>query len=205
MKIAVIGAGHVGAALAKSWAEEGHRVVVGARNPQDEKYNRLAEEHEHISVKGIREAAEESEVILVATPASVIEDVAGQLGQTGEKVIIDATNSVFSKPERFANGSEALRSICRNDHVVKCFNATGYENMINPRYGETTADMFMAGNSEKGKKTALKLAADAGFEQTYDFGGDDKIALLEQFAMAWINLAIMQKNGRDLAFKILRR
>jgi hypothetical protein len=39
----------------------------------------------------------------------------------------------------------------------------------------------------------------------YDFGGNDKFDLIEQFAFCWVNLAIIQKQGRDLAFKILRR
>jgi len=65
--------------------------------------------------------------------------------------------------------------------------------------------MFTAGDSQKAKDTVTKLAIDLGFESCYDFGGDDKFPLIEQFAMAWINLAIMQGEGRDIAFKVLRR
>ncbi|MGH7456222.1 MAG: hypothetical protein ACRENG_33025 [bacterium] len=91
------------------------------------------------------------------------------------------------------------------EDVVKCFNSTGFENMANPKYGDAGIDMFMAGSSQKGKEIAKQLAKDLGFAECYDLGGDDKIALLEQFALAWINLAIMQKYGRGMAFKILRR
>ncbi|MFN5237470.1 MAG: NADPH-dependent F420 reductase, partial [Bacteroidota bacterium] len=55
------------------------------------------------------------------------------------------------------------------------------------------------------KETARKLATDAGFADCIDFGGSDKVVLLEQFAMAWINLAIMQGMGRDIAFRLVRR
>jgi len=44
-----------------------------------------------------------------------------------------------------------------------------------------------------------------GFEQCYDFGGDDRFELIEQFAFSWINLAVMQGQGRNIAFKILKR
>jgi|GEM_PF-2985140 len=37
MKIAIIGHGNVGGALAKHWANFGHEVIIGARNSQDEK------------------------------------------------------------------------------------------------------------------------------------------------------------------------
>ncbi len=35
--------------------------------------------------------------------------------------------------------------------------------------------------------------------------GDDKVELLEKFALSWINLAIMQGHGRDITFKMIRR
>jgi hypothetical protein len=44
-----------------------------------------------------------------------------------------------------------------------------------------------------------------GFAEGYDFGLADKATLLEHFALAWINLAIFQKQGRNLVFKVLKR
>jgi len=52
---------------------------------------------------------------------------------------------------------------------------------------------------------AEQLANDIGFGKCYDFGGDDKVELLEKFALSWINIAIMQGHGRNLAFKLLKR
>ena len=63
----------------------------------------------------------------------------------------------------------------------------------------------MAGDDPRAKKVAKGLALDAGFSQCYDFGDGSKVELLEQFAVAWINLAIMQGMGRDIAFKVLKR
>ena len=55
------------------------------------------------------------------------------------------------------------------------------------------------------KQIASQLSKEAGFSECYDFGGDDKVELLEQFAFSWINLAIIQKHGRNIAFKVLKR
>jgi hypothetical protein len=55
------------------------------------------------------------------------------------------------------------------------------------------------------KEIAKRLSLDAGFAECHDFGGDDKVELLEQFALCWINLAIIQKQGRNIAFKLVRR
>lgn len=92
-----------------------------------------------------------------------------------------------------------------NAEIVKCFNTTGFENMLNPLYHGEGIDMFMAGESDKAKEVAKKQALDCGFGSCIDFGKSDKVELLEKFALSWINLAIMQGLGRNLAFKIVYR
>ena len=77
--------------------------------------------------------------------------------------------------------------------------------MADPHYAGVPVDMFMAGSSVRGKAVALQLALDLGFAECYDFGGDDTIPLLESFALAWINLALVQGQGRGTAFKVLKR
>jgi hypothetical protein len=50
-----------------------------------------------------------------------------------------------------------------------------------------------------------QLALDADFAECYDVGGNDKFQLMEQFAFFWINLAMMQGQGREIGFKLLKR
>ena len=205
MKIAIIGAGNVGGALAKGWASAGHTVLLGVRNAGSEAVKTLLAANKNISAQIAQDAARAAEVILVALPIPAVVEVAKSLGDLRGKIVIDATNAVFQAPEPYAHAAEAFKALTHCEHVVKCFNSTGFENMANPRYGALGLDMFVAGNSVEGKKIATKLAKDLGFDQCYDFGGEDKIALLEQFALSWINLAIMQQQGRNIAFKLLRR
>ena len=77
--------------------------------------------------------------------------------------------------------------------------------MQNPNYDGTSLDLFVAGDSEKGKQTAIQLAKDAGFQNCYIIGGNDKFELMEQFAWFWINLAMFQGQGREIGFKLLKR
>lgn len=205
MKIAIIGHGNVGGTLAKGWADVGHGIFIGTRQPKDDKVQKLVKASEGISAGTIEEAVTNSEVILVAVPAPAVADLAKQLGAISNKVIIDATNSVFEGPNGYATGAEAMKAITGCPHVVKGFNTTGYENMANPKYKGEGIDMFTAGDSKKGKEMVRKLSADLGFGACYDFGGDDKFELIEHFAMAWINLAIMQGEGRNMAFRVVKR
>lgn len=205
MKIAIIGAGKVGGALASGWARAGHSVILGVRNPGDREVQALVAANQNLSANTVTAAAQEAEVILVSVPVSALTEVARNLGEVKNKIIIDATNAVFQKPAPYAHGVEAFKALTQCQDVVKCFNSTGFENMANPKYGDTGIDMFVAGDSAKGKQVAAQLARDLGFAECYDFGGDDKIQLLENFALAWINLAIMQGRGRNIAFKLVTR
>ena len=205
MKIAIIGAGNVGGALALGWAKAGHEIIIGAKDPISDKVKKVTSQNSSIKVKSVNEASNEAEVILIAANPTAVEEISKHLGVVKNKIIIDAMNSVSSKPAGFTNTFEALKVLTNCENLVKCFNSTGFENMANPKYDNTAADMFVAGSSINGKKIASQLAKDTGFAECYDFGGDDKVILLEQFALAWINLAIFQKQGRSIAFKILKR
>jgi predicted dinucleotide-binding enzyme len=205
MNIAIIGTGNVGGALTKAWSGAGHTIYLGVRDSQNFKGKELLN-LPNVTVHEIGEAVKLSDVILIATPPQATAGIVKAMGDVRGKIIIDAVNSVRAKPEGYNNTFEALTDLAKGAEIVKCFNSTGYENMTNPVYPhDIHIDMFMAGDSRSAKETARQLAKDAGFGECYDFGGGDKAALLEQFALAWINLAIMQGQGRGIAFKILKR
>lgn len=210
MHIAIIGSGNVGAALGKGWLNAGHQVIFGVRNPQSEKTKKITG-HDFL-LNTIADAIVQSDVIVIATPPEAIHDLIPYLINPGEKVIIDTTNSFRSKPEGYATAYHAIQALTNAKNLVKCFNSTGFENMANPHYHlnepvphDVCLDMYTAGNSEYAKMICNELAKDLGFANCYNFGGDDKVLLLEQFALCWINLAIMQGQGRNIGFKLIRR
>ena len=205
MDIAIIGTGNVGGALAKGWAKAGHQIFLGAKDLEDEKAIELSQSHESISMHTVEDAVKAAQVILIAAIPQATQDIAKTMGDIQDKIIIDAMNSIGKKPEPYNNTFDALKVWTNAKAVVKCFNTTGFENMHNPIFQGEGIDMFVAGNNREGKKIARELALDLGFNECYDFGGDDKVPLLEQFALAWINLAIMQGQGRGIAFKVLKR
>jgi len=205
MNITIIGTGNVGGALAKRFSDKGHSIFLGVRNTDDFKGKELLSHSKNISVHLIKDAVERSEVIIISAPPQFAADIAKSLGDVSSKIIIDTMNAVFVKPEGFANTADAILANCNTTDVVKCFNTTGFENMLNPIYNGNGIDMFTAGNSSKGVDVATKLAREIGFENVYHFGGNDKFNLIEQMAMCWINLAILQKQGRGIAFKVLKR
>lgn len=205
MKIAIIGTGNVGGALAQQFIKAGHTVIMGAKLPLSEKSIKLATIIGEDRFTSIENAAKQCEVIIITTPPDAVINLLSQLGDLQGKTIIDATNSIRVKPDPYPTAYHAIKEIGKTNSVVKCFNTTGFENMLNPIYQGEGIDMFCAGSDIASKSIAEKLSKDIGFAHCYDFGGDDKVELLEKFALSWINLAIMQGVGRDMAFKIVRR
>lgn len=205
MKIAIIGTGNVGGALATKWSQAGHTINLGAQDPKSFKGKALLL-NPNTQVLPIGEAVMASDVILIATPATVAIEVSKSLGNTEGKIMIDAMNIVMGRgPANYSNTSDALLAHTQSTDLVKCFNTTGFNNMSNTIYGDFAIDMFMAGDSIKAKRIAQQLAKDAGFAECYDIGGNEKFELMEQFAWFWINLAMFQGQGREIAFKLLKR
>jgi predicted dinucleotide-binding enzyme len=205
MHIAIIGTGNVGGTLARKWAEKGHQIYLGVQNKDNFKGKEL-ENLPGIKVHSVAEAIALSEVVVLATPAMAAVEVAKSLGPVEGKILIDTMNIVMGRgPAGFNNTSDAIIAHTGASDVVKCFNTTGFNNMANPVYGDRKLDMFVAGDSAKAKAAATQLALDAGFGQCYDVGGNDKFFLMEQFAFFWINLAMMQGQGREIGFALLKR
>ena len=178
MKIAIIGTGNVGGALATKWAKKGHEIYLGVRDVNNFKGKELLANPNN-QVLTIENAVATSEIILISTPATSAIDVAKSLGNTSGKIIIDTMNIVMGRgPEGYKNTTAAILDNTETNDV---------------------------GDSVKGKEIAIKLAKDAGFAECYNIGGNDKFELMEQFAWFWINLAMFQGQGRDIAFKLLKR
>lgn len=205
MNIAIIGTGNVGSTLAAKWAKAGHTIRLGVRDTYNFKGKDLLD-NPNTTLHSMPDAVQQSDIILLATPAVAAVEVARALGMTDGKVIIDAMNIVGARgPQGYSNTSDAILDNTDTPHVVKCFNTTGYNNMEDPVYNGQSLDMFVCGDSARGKEVAIQLAKDASFGACYDVGGNDKFQLMEQFALFWINLAMFQGMGREIGFKLLKR
>lgn len=201
MKIAVIGAGNVGGTLAKQFAKSGHTVYLGVRNQNDEKVKKLISKK--ITAHTVAEAAKLADVIVTAAYPTDTKQIAKQLGNVKDKVIVDAMNTFRGKPKPYKTTAEALLAYTNCRDVARCFNTTGFNNMANPKYKGTGIDMFIAGSTDKAKKVATILAKDVGFGKVHDLGGPEAFELLEQIVVVWVSLS--QILGRNIALQILKR
>lgn len=209
MRIAVIGPGHVGAALGTGWAKAGHAVIFGAREPKAPAVQELLQHTEGKAQSAlIPEAIAEAEIVALAIPWGVVGVLLKEIAPClTRKILIDCTNPTKEWPaldHREGSGGEQVAQLIPEAYVVKAFNTTGFENMRNPKYGDLSASMFYAGDNAEAKKVVHGLAADLGFDPV-DIGDLSQAHTLELLASLWGTLAYKQRMGRNIAFRLLTR
>jgi len=214
MEIGVIGAGNVGGTLGRRWAQAGHAVVFGVRDPNDEKIRTLlASASANARAGRVAEATAASAVVVLTVPWEAAHDAIRSAGDLTGKVLVDATNPVAMGPEGLQRGllvghtmsaAEHVATWARGARVVKAFNTTGFGNMDDPRYGSQAATMFLCGYDMEAKAIVTRLGEDLGFEML-DAGPLTIARLLEPLAMLWIHLAVFQGLGPEIAFTLQRR
>jgi 8-hydroxy-5-deazaflavin:NADPH oxidoreductase len=210
MNIGVMGMGSVGGTLGRRWAELGHAVTFGSKDPRDVKGKELV-----AGIKGkariatVFEAAADAEVIALATPWEANRTVLGAAGDLTGKILIDVTNPL--KPNLAGlsvgldnSGAEEVARLAVGARVYKALNQTGWENMADPVYPGGRAVMFVAGDEPAGKAVVIGLVDELGFE-TIDAGDLSIARLLEPYAMLWIHLMVRRKLGRHFAFGLMRK
>lgn len=209
MKIAIIGTGHVAAALGRGWAAKGHMVTFASREPGAERVQKLLDEAgPNASAARVADAVARSSIIVLAVPFTAARERLEMAGQMGGKVVIDCTNPIApglrSMFDHSTSGAEQIAAWVPRAKVVKAFNSTGAENMAAPVYDDQPSTMFICGDDELAKGAAAQLAEDLGFE-VVDAGGLSAARHLENLALLWIHLARVTGLGRDIAFRLIRR
>jgi len=210
MKIAIIGLGNVGRALARGFTKTAHKLVLGVRNPGDAAAKALAAETKaELAVPA--EAAKSAELIILALPWNAVKSAVKGLGDLSGKIVIDCTNPLGMIDGALqltvgytTSGGEMVAGWLPGAHVVKTLNQVGAEIMADNSGLSARPVMFMAGDSAEAKSSVATVLADLGFEPL-DAGDLAKARLLEPFGMVWINQALFRGKGRTWAFAALER
>jgi predicted dinucleotide-binding enzyme len=209
MKIGIIGSGNVGGALGGRWAKLGHEVVFGTRNPQGTHVQQLAAKASgKTSAATLAQAANDGEVLLLATPWPATEEIIAGLGDLNGKVLIDATNPLLPDLSGLTHGTttsggEQVAKWAGNAKVVKAFNTVGANILADPSFEGHRPVMFYCGDDADAKQVVKQLITELIFAAV-DAGPLTQARLLEPFALLWISLALKQGLGPEFAFELLR-
>ncbi|HZP76950.1 MAG TPA: NADPH-dependent F420 reductase [Pseudolabrys sp.] len=205
MKIAIVGAGNVGRALAGGWRKAGHDVAFAVRDPASDKSKALtADGSRVVAMSG---AAANADVVILAVPWPEIENAIKGLGTLTGKIVVDASNPLTKSLDLalgFSDSAgETVARLAKGARVVKAFNTTGAENMSAAKSFTAKAVMPVASDDADAKQTVRKLADDLGFE-SMDAGPLQAARYLEPMAMLWIKHAYSGA-GTKFAYALTRR
>jgi predicted dinucleotide-binding enzyme len=204
MRIAIIGAGSVGATLGQAWLKLGDDVSWGLRNPADPKYASLPEPRR----KPPADAVKDADVVVIATPWAATQTTIKSLGSLSGKIVVDCTNPLGMGPDGLhlvlgfdTSAGEQVASWAPGAFVFKTFNTTGAGNMARASDYAVKPMMPVAGDDAAKKRVVMDLVGKLGFEPV-DAGPLKNARLLEPLAMVWIDQAMKRGRGRDFAFAL---
>jgi predicted dinucleotide-binding enzyme len=202
-RIAIVGTGNIGGALARIWSEAGHTVSVAVREGSTPK-----------AIPGVssgpaKEITAKAEIVLLAVPWSAAKDALASCGNTSGKMIIDCINPVDASLDGLEFGTtssaaEQLQQLAPQARLVKAFNTIGAPLLGNATFGELEADGYFCGDDAAAKSAVAPLIAAAGL-RPFDAGPLRNARHLEAMAMLWIDLAVKRGRGPSFGFRTLER
>lgn len=195
MKVAIIGSGNVGKALAASAKKAGHSVTISSKhvgNAQE-----AANTTNTQAAGSNKEAVEGADLVILAVPTDKVDEVVGALAPDLEgKVVVDVSNRVdMQDPAKTLDGTSVAERIQRRvpkAHVVKAFNYAFASRMADPKVDGYRLDAFAAGDDEAAKKEVLEFAESIGF-RPIDAGPLAMARALE--GMAALNISLQIRNN----------
>ena len=207
--IAIIGTGEVGSALGKRWAALGYKIIYGSRTPDADKVKALVKDTgRNASAATPKDAAGQTDLILLAVPWAAAKDVVGGLGDLTGKILIDPTNAVKVTEGRFeapptltTSDAEEIQAAAPAAVVVKAFNTLSVELMTDAKRAGGSVTVPIAGTDPGAKARIAGIVQAMGLEPV-DVGALYVSRYLE--GMARLRMSYRAKN-RPNAFEFYLR
>lgn len=210
MKIAVLGTGMVGRALAGRLSGLGHDVTIGTRDPQatlartepdgmgNPPYSTWAKAHKEVALAPFGDAAVGVELVVNATNGSGALralEMSGADRFTGT-VILDVSNPLdFSQgfpPTLFIKDTDSLGEQIQRAfpqaRVVKTLNTLNADLMVDPASLGAESSVFVSGDDAAAKTTVTALLESFGHTDVIDLGDISTARGTEMLLPVWLRL-----------------
>ena len=212
MRIAVLGTGAVGQAVAAKLAALGHEVVVGTRDPDatlartepdalgNPPFGVWREAHPEVGLGAPADAAARAELVVNASNGAgsiAFLESAGEQDLSG-KVLIDVANpldvSHGMPPSLLVSNTDSLGEQIQRRfpqaRVVKALNTMNCEVMVDPGKVPGDHDVFVCGEDSDAKRQVTELLQDFGWPpaRIVDLGGITSARGTEMYVALWLRL-----------------
>jgi 8-hydroxy-5-deazaflavin:NADPH oxidoreductase len=168
--VAVIGTGNFAGAIGPALAKAGYTVVYGSRTPARDSVRALVTRTgTKASATTPPQAVARAQIVVLAVPGEVLEEVSAPLG-LGGKIVLDVSGG---KKRVAADGylelvsdssyAERIQSRHRAAHVVRIYLPSIFF-IMNPQLTGTTPSVPIAGNNPRAREAVARLIFDVGLE-----------------------------------------
>lgn len=195
VRLSVLGSGEVGRTLAAGFAEAGHAVILGTRDPDTV---REWSQTSGVAVAVPADAVRDVDVVVNATPGTVAVSAVRGAGIADGVVLLDVSN-----PLDFSGGAPALSTGLDDSvgeqlqrafpaaRVVKSLCTVNNPIMVNPGLLPEPTTMFVAGEDTGAKATVAALLQSLGWaaDQVLDLGGIAAARQMEANILFWLAIA----------------
>ncbi len=210
MKIAVLGTGTVGRAIATRLSGLGHDVTVGTRDPEATRarnepdamgtppFSAWATENQGVALATYAEASTTADLVVNATGGSGTLAALEQAGaeSLAGKVLIDISNPLdFSQgfpPTLFVKDTDSLGEQIQREfpqaRVVKTLNTMNADLMVDPASLGAESSVFVSGDDAAAKQTVTELLESFGHTDVIDLGDISTARGTEMLLPVWLRL-----------------
>lgn len=169
--VAMIGTGQVGAALGQRFAQNGHKIFYGSRDPSAADVRELVAATGNGAVALTQaEAAAQADIVILAVPWSAAEDLVRSLPDLRGKIVVDPTNPRVMASDGFADypiddsNAERIARAAPGAHVVKAYSTLGAETMLDPTLARSPVTVPIVGDDRAAKERIAVLTREIGLE-----------------------------------------
>ncbi len=203
MKIAVLGTGGVGVAIADKLIALGHHVMMGARVARNEKAGEWAKSAGGNASNGtFADAIHFGELVFNCVLGAVAIEVLGSAGANGldGKIVIDISNPLdFSKgmpPSLFVCNTDSLGEMIQRAfpkaRIVKSLNTIAAPVMVNPAMIQGDHDVLICGDDASAKAEVTDILKNwFGWKSVVDLGDISGSRVTEAWVLFWVRIMMI--------------
>lgn len=205
--VGIIGAGNIGSALAKGFAQNGYDVVIANSRGPETLSDLVAEVGSRARAATAQEAAEAGEIVVVTVPLKAIDDL--PVAPLAGKTVLDTNNYYFERDGRIAEldekkttTSEMLQQRLPDSVVVKAFNHIPAADILTdgaPAGSENRRALATSADTDEAVALVTRIYDEFGFD-TVNVGPLSESWRVERDQPAYV----VRQNADELAQNLAR-
>jgi predicted dinucleotide-binding enzyme len=206
-RIGIIGAGHIGTALATKFSELGYDVIISNSRGPETLAGLVEQLGPRVTAATADEAGAAGDIVVVTVPLKALSEV--PVAPLAGKIVLDTNNYYWERDGRIPTLDEGRTTTSRllQDHlpeskVAKAFNHIGFEAIVTDGTPEGTANrraLATASDFPEAAELVTRIYDEFGFD-TVNVGGLDESWRVERDQPAYV----VRQNREELEANLTR-